>query len=214
MRSLAPAVPAVRDGEWVRFAQAEYGVAPGQAAVAYDGSRLLGGGLDRGNRLGRRERDECRRRIVPAFCCSAQRDGMTEVLLIKPGGPFWRNKDAGAWMIPKGMIEPGEAPAEAALREFEEETGTRLTAAPFPLATVRQSGGKVVEAFAVEGDLDRRDDPVQRVRGRMAAAKRTAPALSRSRRSALDELRRSPRDDASEPASADRRARGETERIG
>ena len=57
-------------------------------------------------------------------------------------------------MIPKGMIEPGEAAAQAALREFEEETGTRLTAVPFPLATVRQSGGKVVEAFAVEGDLD------------------------------------------------------------
>jgi predicted NUDIX family NTP pyrophosphohydrolase len=83
-----------------------------------------------------------------------QRDGATEVLLIKPGGPFWRNKDAGAWMIPKGMVEPGEAPAEAALREFEEETGTKLTAVPFPLATVRQSGGKIVEAFAVEGDLD------------------------------------------------------------
>lgn len=78
----------------------------------------------------------------------------TEVLLIKPGGPFWRNKDAGAWMIPKGMVEPGEAPAEAALREFEEETGTKLTAVAFPLATVRQSGGKIVEAFALEGDLD------------------------------------------------------------
>jgi len=82
-----------------------------------------------------------------------QRDEL-EVLLIKPGGPFWRNRNAGAWMIPKGMIEPGEGPAEAALREFEEETGTRLTAVPFPLATVRQAGGKMVEAFAVEGDLD------------------------------------------------------------
>jgi predicted NUDIX family NTP pyrophosphohydrolase len=83
-----------------------------------------------------------------------QRDGATEVLLIKPGGPFWRNKDVGAWMIPKGRIEPGEAPAEAALREFEEETGTRLTSVPFPLAKVRQAGGKWVEAFALEGDLD------------------------------------------------------------
>jgi predicted NUDIX family NTP pyrophosphohydrolase len=82
------------------------------------------------------------------------RDGGPEVLLIKPGGPFWRNKDAGAWMIPKGMVERGEAPAEAALREFEEETGTRLSAVPFPLASVRQAGGKIVEAFAVEGDLD------------------------------------------------------------
>jgi predicted NUDIX family NTP pyrophosphohydrolase len=83
-----------------------------------------------------------------------QQAGVTEVLLIKPGGPFWKNKDAGAWMIPKGLIEAGEAPAEAALREFEEETGTKLTSVPFPLAKVRQSGGKWVEAFAVEGDLD------------------------------------------------------------
>jgi len=83
-----------------------------------------------------------------------QRDGLTEVLLIKPGGPFWRNKDAGAWMIPKGAVEQGEVPAEAALREFEEETGTRLTAVPFPLAKIKQSGGKWVEAFALEGDLD------------------------------------------------------------
>ena len=83
-----------------------------------------------------------------------QRDGETQVLLIKPGGPYWKNKDAGAWMIPKGVIEAGEAPAEAALREFEEETGTHINAVPFPLASVRQAGGKVVEAFAVEGDLD------------------------------------------------------------
>ena len=83
-----------------------------------------------------------------------RRAGDTEVLLIRPGGPYWRNKDAGAWMIPKGTLEPGEKPAEAALREFSEETGTRLTAVPFPLTTVRQAGGKIVQAFAVEGDLD------------------------------------------------------------
>jgi predicted NUDIX family NTP pyrophosphohydrolase len=75
------------------------------------------------------------------------RSGETEVLLVKPGGPYWRNKHVGAWMIPKGMVESGEAPAEAALREFAEETGTVLTDVPFPLATVRQ-------AFAIEGDLD------------------------------------------------------------
>jgi len=85
------------------------------------------------------------------FC---QREDRLEVLLVKPGGPFWRNKDAGAWMIPKGLVEHGETPVEAALREFEEETGTRLTTVPFPLATVRQAGGKLVEAFALEGDLD------------------------------------------------------------
>jgi predicted NUDIX family NTP pyrophosphohydrolase len=83
-----------------------------------------------------------------------ERGGQPEVLLIKPGGPFWRSEDAGAWMIPKGAVEPGEAPAEAALREFEEETGTRLATVPFPLARVRQAGGKIVEAFALEGDLD------------------------------------------------------------
>jgi predicted NUDIX family NTP pyrophosphohydrolase len=77
-----------------------------------------------------------------------------EVLLVKPGGPFWWNKDAGAWMIPKGMVEPGETPAEAALREFAEETGTTLTSTPWRLCRVRQAGGKTVEAFAVEGDLD------------------------------------------------------------
>ena len=76
------------------------------------------------------------------------------MLLIRPGGPYWRNKDAGAWMIPKGTLEPGEKPADAALREFSEETGTRLTAVPFPLTTVRQAGGKIVQAFAVGGDLD------------------------------------------------------------
>ncbi len=77
-----------------------------------------------------------------------------KVLLIKPGGPYWRNRDVGAWMIPKGTIEPDETPAQAALREFEEETGTALNVAPFRLATVRQAGGKIVEAFAAEGDLD------------------------------------------------------------
>ena len=83
-----------------------------------------------------------------------QLNSETEVLLIKPGGPFWRNKDAGAWMIPKGMVEPGETSAQAALREFAEETGVEIDRVPFPLATVRQAGGKMVEAFAVEGDCD------------------------------------------------------------
>ena len=81
-------------------------------------------------------------------------DGATEVLLIRPGGPYWKNRDTGAWMIPKGGVEAGETSAEAALREFEEETGMRLTVAPVPLARVRQAGGKSVEAFAAEGDFD------------------------------------------------------------
>ena len=83
-----------------------------------------------------------------------QRGSETEVLLIKPGGPYWRSKDSGAWMIPKGAVEPGEVPAEAALREFAEETGSTIDTISFPLAVIRQAGGKFVEAFAVEGDLD------------------------------------------------------------
>ena len=83
-----------------------------------------------------------------------RRSGMVEVLLIRPGGPYWRNKDAGAWMIPKGMVEPGETAVDAALREFAEETGTALDVIPAPLATVRQAGGKRVQAFAAEGDLN------------------------------------------------------------
>jgi len=83
-----------------------------------------------------------------------RRAGATLVLLVKPGGPYWRGKDAGAWMIPKGLVEAGETAAEAALREFHEECGFRLTEQPVPLCTVRQSGGKLVEAFAVEGELD------------------------------------------------------------
>ena len=83
-----------------------------------------------------------------------QRGEETEVLLIKPGGPFWRNKDAGAWMIPKGAIEPGETAADAALREFEEEIGHPLGRIAFPLCSIKQSGGKQVEVFAAEGDVD------------------------------------------------------------
>jgi predicted NUDIX family NTP pyrophosphohydrolase len=83
-----------------------------------------------------------------------RRGAAFEVLLVHPGGPFWRNRDEGAWMIPKGMVEAGEEPEAAALREFEEELGTRLTGTPVFLRRVRQSGGKWVEAFAMEGELD------------------------------------------------------------
>jgi predicted NUDIX family NTP pyrophosphohydrolase len=76
------------------------------------------------------------------------------LLLVHPGGPFWRGKDEGAWMIPKGLIEPGEEPLAAAMREFEEELGARPVGEPRPLCTVRQAGGKWVEAFALEGDFD------------------------------------------------------------
>lgn len=78
----------------------------------------------------------------------------TEVLLVLPGGPWWRNKDDGAWQIPKGALDPGEDAAAAALREFEEELGTRPRGELTALCRIRQKGGKWVEAFALEGDLD------------------------------------------------------------
>jgi predicted NUDIX family NTP pyrophosphohydrolase len=80
-------------------------------------------------------------------------DGI-EVLLVLPGGPFWRNKDVGAWQIPKGMVEPDEDSATAALREAEEELGIPLKGELIPLGEIRQKAGKVVEAFAIESDLD------------------------------------------------------------
>jgi predicted NUDIX family NTP pyrophosphohydrolase len=81
--------------------------------------------------------------------------GATEVLLVHPGGPFWARRDAGAWSIPKGEHEDGEDARACALREFEEETGTALSPGELiELGSVRQKGGKVVSAWAAEGDLD------------------------------------------------------------
>lgn len=77
-----------------------------------------------------------------------------EVLLVHPGGPFWRHKDKGAWQLPKGGVAPGEVAEAAALREFGEEVGSHPPGTPRPLGHVRQAGGKLVEAFALAGDLD------------------------------------------------------------
>jgi predicted NUDIX family NTP pyrophosphohydrolase len=83
------------------------------------------------------------------------RGGEPEVLLVHPGGPFWARKDAGAWSIPKGEHSEDEDGQAAALREFEEETGTALTpSALADLGTVRLKSGKLVAAWAVEGDLE------------------------------------------------------------
>jgi predicted NUDIX family NTP pyrophosphohydrolase len=84
-----------------------------------------------------------------------RRDADTlRVLLAHPGGPFWHSRDAGAWCIPKGRIEEGETPEQAARREFEEELGAPATGPVTPLGRLRQKGGKWVEAFAMEGDFD------------------------------------------------------------
>jgi predicted NUDIX family NTP pyrophosphohydrolase len=77
-----------------------------------------------------------------------------EVLLVHPGGPFWRNKDDGAWSIPKGEITAGENPQDVARREFTEELGSPAPGPLRPLGEIRQRGGKRVHAFAAEGDLD------------------------------------------------------------
>jgi predicted NUDIX family NTP pyrophosphohydrolase len=77
-----------------------------------------------------------------------------EVLLVHPGGPFWRNKDAGAWSIPKGELAAGEDALAAARREFHEETGFCVDGHFLALAPVSQRGGKSVHAFAVEADFD------------------------------------------------------------
>ena len=80
--------------------------------------------------------------------------GSLEVLLVHPGGPFWMKKDLGAWSIPKGEYEAGEEPLAAAAREFEEETGLVAKGPYTPLRSITQQGGKVVQAWAFEGDCD------------------------------------------------------------
>src|SRR6266536_281316 len=80
--------------------------------------------------------------------------GAIEVLLVHPGGPFWKNKDEGAWTIPKGEIAEGEEPLSAAIREFEEELGFKPNGPFRELTPVKQKGGKVVHAWAFEGDCE------------------------------------------------------------
>lgn len=83
-----------------------------------------------------------------------RRAGRLEVFLVHPGGPFWKNRDEGAWSIPKGEYSMGEDPLAAARREFQEETGFVVEGDFIPLIPVTQAGGKVVQAWAVAGDCD------------------------------------------------------------
>ena len=82
------------------------------------------------------------------------RNHALECLLVHPGGPFWKNKHAGAWTIPKGEIRSGEDPLAAAQREFAEELGFTPTNHFLPLTPVKQKAGKIIRAWAVEGDCD------------------------------------------------------------
>ena len=82
-----------------------------------------------------------------------QEDGV-EVFLVHPGGPFWAKKDLGAWSIPKGEYEEGEEGLDVARREFLEETGFAAEGDFIEVGTIKQAGGKVVKAWAVEGEFD------------------------------------------------------------
>ncbi|HYT62795.1 MAG TPA: NUDIX domain-containing protein [Gemmatimonadales bacterium] len=83
-----------------------------------------------------------------------RRNGVLEVFLVHPGGPFWAKQDDGAWSIPKGEFEAGEDPLTAARREFTEETGFAVDGDFLPLAPIKQPSGKVVYTWIVPGDYD------------------------------------------------------------
>jgi predicted NUDIX family NTP pyrophosphohydrolase len=82
------------------------------------------------------------------------RKGALEVFLVHPGGPYWRNKDVGAWSIPKGLLEEGDNELAAAKREFAEETGSAIDGEFVALTPLRQASGKIVHAWADEGEID------------------------------------------------------------
>ena len=82
------------------------------------------------------------------------RNKTTEVFLVHPGGPFWAGKDLGAWSIPKGLPEAHEDPIVAAQREFEEETGCKVSGHFLQLSPVKTKSGKILQAWAVKGDCD------------------------------------------------------------
>ena len=119
-----------------------------------------------------------RRSEISAGILAYRRKPRLEFLLAHPGGPYWQNKDEGAWSIPKGNVESGDLLA-CARREFNEETGL-LAEGPFnELTPVRQKSGKIVHAFAIEADFDLDSFLKQQVRNGVAAALGQAAELSR-----------------------------------
>jgi predicted NUDIX family NTP pyrophosphohydrolase len=98
-----------------------------------------------------------KRKNVSAGLLPFRRSGKgLEVFLAHPGGPFWSGRDLGAWTVPKGLVEEGEDPLATAVREFEEETGIQPEEPFLPLGSVRQKAGKLVHAWAWEGEVDPR----------------------------------------------------------
>jgi predicted NUDIX family NTP pyrophosphohydrolase len=82
------------------------------------------------------------------------RDSALELFLAHPGGPVWKNREAGAWTIPKGLVDDGEDPLAAACREFHEETAIQAVGPFLPLGAIRQKAGKTVYAWAFQGDAN------------------------------------------------------------
>jgi predicted NUDIX family NTP pyrophosphohydrolase len=93
-------------------------------------------------------------RKISAGLLLYRRRGELEVFLVHPGGPFWAKKDAAAWSLPKGEIAEGEDPLDTAKREFTEETGFPIDGEFRQLTPVKQAGGKIVQAWAIEADCD------------------------------------------------------------
>jgi predicted NUDIX family NTP pyrophosphohydrolase len=94
-----------------------------------------------------------RSRVSAGLLMFRRKNNALEVLLVHPGGPFWKNKDDGAWSVPKGEAAPGEDLLTRAQTEFEEELGIRASGDWIPLGSIKQKGGKTVHAWAFEGDL-------------------------------------------------------------
>lgn len=120
------------------------------------------------------------------------RDGL-EVFLVHPGGPFWARKDLGAWSIPKGEYQPPEEPLDAARREFQEETGMSVAGEFIPLQPVKQPGGQIVSAWAVEADCDAaatKSCTFQMEWPRGSGRQREFPEIDRAAWFSLEEARR------------------------
>jgi predicted NUDIX family NTP pyrophosphohydrolase len=100
----------------------------------------------------------CYNKIMPIVSAGLllyrKRGGILQVFLVHPGGPLWSKKDVGAWSIPKGLVDQGENPLEGAKREFQEETGFTASGRFISLTPVKLKSGKVIQAWAIEGDCD------------------------------------------------------------
>jgi predicted NUDIX family NTP pyrophosphohydrolase len=132
-------------------------------------------------------------RVSAGLLLYRRRGPVLEVLLVHPGGPFWRNRDLGAWSIPKGEAEAGEALLDVARRELREEIGVDVDGAFLPLTPVRQAGGKIVHAWAIAADVDPQtivSHTFQVEWPPRSGRQQTFPEVDRAEWSGVDEARR------------------------